>query len=170
MFYLIDFSVIRPDIGMLFWTTVIFLLVLWVLSRYAYTPIVDGLKIREDGIQDALNSAEQAKQEMANMQAENENLLQEAREERTKIIKEAKESGKKLINDARTEAKREARQLVDNAQQEIDNQKRKAIDIIKSELGVYAVDLAENIIKKQLDNHDAQVELAQKMVKDIDLN
>lgn len=170
MILLLEFNVIKPDIGMLFWTSLVFLLVLWVLAKYAFRPIADALRKREDTIQKALDSAEEAKAEVANMKAENDILLQEAREERAKILKEAKESGKKIINDAKTEAKKEAQGVVDNAMRDIENEKRKAFNAIKSELGQYAVDLAENLIKDQLDNNKSQEKLIQDTLDKIQLN
>lgn len=170
MILLLDFSVIRPDVGILFWTSLIFIFVVLVLGKKAVKPIVEALKQREDSIQKALDSAEDAKAEVAKMKAENDQLLHEAREERAKILQEAKESGQRIVKEAKEEAKYEAQQVINNAAHEIENQKRKAFESIKSELGQYAVELAENLIKSQLDNSEAQEKLIRETLDKIHHN
>ncbi len=109
MIFLADFSVIRPEPGLLIWTLLIFLLFWFLMSRFAFKPIAEGLKKRETDIQDALDQAKKAREEMANMQAENEKLLAQAREERALILKEAKEAKEEIIAEAKDRANNEYR-------------------------------------------------------------
>ena len=119
-----DFSVIKPDVGLLVWTTVFFLLFWLLIGKYAFKPIANALKKREDDIQDALDEAKRAKEEMANLKAENEKILAEARQERASIIKEANNLKSSIIKEAKEKAKEEAQRVATNAKLEIENEKK----------------------------------------------
>lgn len=166
--FLADFSVIRPDVGLLFWTTIIFLIFWFGLGKMAFKPIASALKKREDDIQTALDEAKKAQLEMAALNAKNEELLVEAREERAKILREAKEAKDSIINEARDKAKEEAQRIVTNAKIEIDNQKNAAMTELKNQVGVMAIDIAEKVIKKELAG--SQGSFVNKLVDDIKLN
>lgn len=166
--FLADFSVIRPDVGLLFWTTIIFLVFWFGLGKMAFKPIASALKKREDDIQSALDEAKKAKTEMAALNARNEELLVEAREERTKILREAKEAKEEIIKEARDKAKEEAQRIVTNAKIEIDNQKNAAMAELKNQVGVMAIDIAEKVIKKELAGN--QENFVNRLVNDIKLN
>jgi F-type H+-transporting ATPase subunit b len=168
--FLITFPPLSPDPGQFIWTTAIFLFVLIFLGRTAFKPIVNGLKKRENDIQEALDAAEKAKAEMANLQAENEKLLQEAREERTKIINEAKQAGENIVNDARNKAKSEANQIVESAQREIENQKKSAIEEVKKEVGAMAIGIAEQVLRENLKGKADQEALVNKLVQNMNQN
>ena len=101
MIFLADFTVIKPDFGLLFWTTIIFLLFWFIIGKFAFRPIAEALKERERDIQDSLDEAKKARQEMANLKSENEALLAQAREERSKILKDAKDARDNIINEAK---------------------------------------------------------------------
>ncbi len=147
---LADFSVIRPDFGLFFWTSVIFVLFWLLMSRFAFRPIADALLERQNDIQDSLDEAKKAREEMANLKAENQELLRQAQEERVAILREAKEAKDAIIAEAKNSAKAEASKIVANAKEQIENQKMAAVIELKNASGQMAIDIAERIMKKQL--------------------
>lgn len=170
MIYLADFSPILPDFGLFFWTTLIFLILLFILSKYAFKPIQQALKKREDDIQNSLDQAKKAREEIANLQSENEKLLKQAQEERANILKEAKEAKDSIIKEAKEQAKTEAQRIVSDAKEEIGNMKMEALTNVKNELGVMAIDIAEKVLLQKLDDDKEQEALVSKLVEDIKFN
>lgn len=170
MILLAEFNVIKPDYGLFFWTVLIFIVLWTFLAKKAFRPIANALKEREDSIREALASAETAKAEMANLQNQNEALLVQAREERTKMLNEARDSAGKIIAEAKNKAKDEAGKILESANLEIENQKKAAIQELKNQTGLMAVQIAETLLKKQLSNDQAQLDLARSLADDIKLN
>jgi len=170
LLFLLDFNPIKPDLGLILWTTLFFGLFWLLIGRAAFGPIARSLKSRQDDIQGALDEAKKAREEMANMKAENERILGEAREERSKILKEAKEAKTTIIAEAKDKAKEEANKIVANAKVEIDNQKSAAMTEVKNTVGLMALDIAEKVIQKELKNNPDQVSFANKLVEEINLN
>lgn len=170
MLFLGDFSVIKPDPGLLIWTTVIFLLFWFIMSRFAFKPIAEGLKKRENDIQDALDQAKKAREEMQNLHAENEKLLAQAREERSAILKEAKDAKEEIIAEAKERAGAEYKRKVDSALQDIENLKQAAMIDIKNKAGQMAIEIAEKVIRKELAGNAEQVSFAKDLASKINLN
>ena len=170
MFFLAEFTPIRPAWGLLFWTTIIFFLFWWLIGRFSFRPIAEALKKREHDIQSALDMAKNAREEMANLQAENQQLLAQARVERAEILKEAKEASSRMINEAKSRAKDEAQKIVVSAQREIENQKKHALEEVKNEVGMMALDIAEKVIRKQLSNDPEQKSYVDGLVDELKLN
>ena len=170
MIFLADFSPIKPDFGLLFWTTLVFLLVWIPIGRKAFKPILQALKDRETGIADALGSAEKARLEVANMKAENEQILAQAREERMKMLKEAKEQATAIVNESKNAAKEEASKIIVNAMQEIENMKLAVITDVKNQAGTLALEIAEKVIRKELKGNAEQVAFVNTLVKEMNLN
>ena len=168
MFYLFD--PIKPDIGLIFWTTVIFGLFWLIVGRYAFKPIANALRKRELDIQSALDQAKHAKREMANLKTENEKLLVEAREERAKILKEAKDAGEHIVQDAKNKAKEEAQKIVTSAQNEIEGLKKEALIEVKNQVGNMALDIAEQVLRSSLKEDQQQQALVETLVKEIKFN
>lgn len=168
--FLIDFSVINPDPGLLFWTSIIFLTLWFVLGRIGFKPIAKALKEREQSIHDALQQAETARQEMASLKAKNEEILGAAREERSNILKEARAIKENIISEAKEQAKVEADKIVANARQEIVNQKNAALADVKNIAGNLALEIAEKVIKRQLQNDSEQQAFVQQLAGEITLN
>ncbi|MFK8103167.1 MAG: F0F1 ATP synthase subunit B [Saprospiraceae bacterium] len=168
--FLADFSVVKPGIGLLFWTSIIFLFVWFFLGRMAFGPIQKALKDRENTIQDSLDEAKQAREEMSKLKAENESILAQAREERATILKEAKDAKDSMINEAKVKAKEEAQKIVASAKVEIENQKNAAMMEVKNKAGMMALGIAEKIIKKQLIGDGEQEKFANSLVDEIKLN
>jgi len=170
MFFLADFNVIRPDFGLLFWTTIIFLLFWFIIGKLAFKPIAEALRKRETDIQDSIDEAKRVKEEMASMKAENEKILAEARLERAQILKEAKDTKNEIITKARDDAKAEAQKISLNANTEIESQKRLAMIEAKNDVGNMALDIAEKIIKRELKSNPEHNAFVSKLVDDIKLN
>jgi len=170
MLFLADFNVLKPEPGLLFWTTVIFLLFWFIMSRFAFKPIGAALKQREVDIQNALDEAKKAREEMSQLQAENEKLLAQAREERSAILKEAKEAKEEIIAEAKERANAEYRRKVESAIQDIENQKQAALVSLKNQSGQMAVEIAEKILGRELSNKSEQESYAQSLVEKITLN
>lgn len=168
--FLVDFSPLKPDFGLLFWSSLFFILFWTLIGKFAFKPIVKALKDRQDEIQNSLDAAKTARSEMSNLKAENERILAEAREEKMNIIKEAKESATLLVSEARDKAKEEAQRLLQQAKLDIETAKKAAMVDVKNEIGVMSLQIAEKIIRKQLTDQKANVEYVEKLVDEIKLN
>lgn len=170
MIYLADFSPIKPEFGLFFWTLLFFLLFWGLIGKFAFKPINESLKKREGDIQDAIDLAKKTREEMNNMKSENERVLSEAREERARILAEAKETKNAIVGEARDKAKEEASKVISSAMQDIENQKKLAMIEIKDQVSKMALDIAEKVIRKELQNNPDQQAYAQKLVDDLNLN
>lgn len=144
-------QLITPDLGMVFWTTVIFILFWFLMGKYAFKPIVKAIKDREQSIDDALSAADKAKTEMQQLQSDNAALLKEAREESAKILKEAKEIKESVIAEAHNKAKDEAAKIVASAKLEIDAQKKAALSEVKNEVSKLSMEIAQKVLSRELD-------------------
>lgn len=156
--------------GLFFWQLLMFILLVVLLRKFAWKPILNAIESREEGIKDALDSAEKAKLEMANLNADNERLLQEARNERETMMKEAREIKAKMIADAKEEAQAEANKTIANAQAAIESEKKAAVAELKSTVATLSVEIAEKMVKSELSNKDKQLELVNSMLNDAKLN
>lgn len=163
-------ELVKPAIGLIFWMTLTFVIVLFLLKKFAWKPILSIIKEREQSIAQALESAEQAKREMKNLKAGNEKLLQEARLERDKILKEATEIRETMLNEAKTKAKQEAEKIISSARETINNEKNAAIAELKNQVASLSIDIAEKILKSELSNEDKQKALVSNLLQDVKLN
>ncbi|MBK7958049.1 MAG: F0F1 ATP synthase subunit B [Bacteroidetes bacterium] len=168
MIFLFDpISLITPDLGYVFWTTLAFVGFWFLIGKFAVRPIQNSIESRNKSIEDSLAQAEIARREIATMQAKNEDLLKEAREERTRIMNEAKATADKFRAEQIERAKADAAKLLNDAKTEIDNQKKQAMTEVKNEVGKLALEISEKIIRQQLSNDAAQQELVKKMVAEL---
>ncbi|NNC83103.1 MAG: F0F1 ATP synthase subunit B [Flavobacteriales bacterium] len=163
-------GLLSPGIGLLFWMTLTFLIVLFLLKKMAWRPILDALRQREENIESALQSAKEAKEEMARLKASNEDLLKEARNERDKMLKEAKEIREKTIAKAEQEAKEKAQAIMDRATADIHNEKMAAMTELKNQVADISLDIAEKVLRKKLADDNEQKALIDDLVKDINLS
>jgi len=170
MIYLVSFAPFQPTPGLALWSLIIFLLFWFLMSKYAFKPIMQGLKKRETDIQSALDEAKKAKEEMSNLQAENESLLQQAREERAAMLKEAKDTKNQIVTEAKDKAKVEANKIIADARLEIENQKKAAIADVKNQAGTLALDIAEKVLRKELKGDPQQVSYVNQLVSEISKN
>ena len=163
-------ELVTPELGLIFWTGISFLILLFLLRKFAWKPILGAVNTREESIKSALESAEAAKKEMENLTADNEKLLKEARAERDAMMKEARELKTKMIADAKDEAKIEADKMISNAQAAIQSEKKSAIAEIKTQVASLSLDIAEKVVKDELSNKDKQLKLVQSMLGEAKLN
>jgi len=163
-------GLLTPDYGLLFWMVLSFSIVLFILKKFAWKPILSALKEREKSIEGALKSAEKAKAEMAKMQADNEKILAEARLERDKLIKEARQMKDKIVEDAKALAQAEGQKMIEAARLSINSEKKAAIKEIKDQVAVLSIQIAEKLIKDKLADNANQSEYIDKLLKDIKLN
>lgn len=163
-------GILDPSIGLLFWMTLSFLIVMFLLKKFAWKPILEGLKTREEGIASALESAKAAKEEMARLKASNEDLLKEARAERDAMLKEAKEIREKTIATAAAEAKEKADAILAKATADIQNEKLAAMTELKNQVADISLNIAEQVLRDKLSDDSAQKSLVDKLVKDINLS
>lgn len=145
-------QLITPDLGMVFWTTLVFLLFWFLIGKFALKPITKAIKDREHFINDALSAADKAKAEMQQLQSDNAALLKEARDEGAKILKEAKEVKDSIIADAHGKAKEEAAKIVAAAKLEIDAQKKAALAEVKNEVSKLSLEIAQKVLGRELDS------------------
>ena len=158
------------SVGLFFWQTILFVLLVLLLKKYAWKPILDAVNEREKGIKNALESAQRAKEEMANLKADNDKLLKEARAERDSMLKEARDIKNKMINEAKDEAKAEADKLMVQAQAAIENEKKTAISEIKNQVAGLSLEIAEKVIKQNLTTDDNQQKLVKSLLEDSSLS
>lgn len=163
-------DLVIPDFGLLFWTALVFVLLILVLAKFAWKPILNAVNEREKNIADSLELAEKTKAEMIQLQSQNENLLKEARAERDKIMKEAHEIAAKMVEDSKATAKAEASKILASASQTIEMEKTAAMQQLKDHVAVLSIEIAEKIIKSELSSDDKQKALAAKLANDINLN
>jgi len=163
-------ELVTPGIGLIFWTGLVFLLLLFVLTKFVWKPVLKAVNEREQKISDALELAEKTKIEMKALQAQNENLLKEARAERDAIVKDAKEIAEKMVEDAKNTAKAEANKVVAAAREAINADKAAAIADLKKQVATFSIEIAEKIVRGELAADGKQKELAEKLAGDINLN
>jgi F-type H+-transporting ATPase subunit b len=149
-------QLLTPDLGLLIWTLLAFLIVFFILKKFAWPAIIKGLSDREQNIATSIASAEKVKLEMAQLKNDNEALLVRAREERALLLKEAKETRDKLIGEAREEAKSQAAKIVADAQVTINHQKMAAITDLKNQAGNLVIEITEKILRRELTNKAEQ--------------
>jgi F-type H+-transporting ATPase subunit b len=156
--------------GTVFWATVAFLVVAFLLKKMAWGPILKSLDERSQGIENALNEAERARQEMSKLQAGNEQLLREARDERDRILAEAKSLKDSIVGEARAKASEESTRIIEAARMEIDNQKKAAITELKNQVATLSVDIAEKLTREKLSDSDKQKALNESLIAEIRSN
>jgi F-type H+-transporting ATPase subunit b len=161
---------LKPEFGLLIWTLVAFLIVFFILKKFAWPAIIKGLKDRQDSIAESLATAERVKAEMAELKNENEALLARAREERAQLLKEARETKDKIINEAKEQAKTEANKIITEAQAAINTQKMAALTDVKNQVGKLVIEVSEKVLRRTLSNKEAQEAHIQDMVDEVKLN
>lgn len=150
--------------------TILLLLLILLMVKFAWKPILNSLNEREEGIQGALDAAENAKKEMENLQADNQKLLQEARLERETMLKEARELKSKMIADAQEEAQLQANKMISQAQEAIESEKKAAMAELKSHVAGLSLEIAEKVVRNELSNKDKQLQLVEEMLGEATLN
>jgi F-type H+-transporting ATPase subunit b len=163
-------GLVSPNPGTIFWMVIIFGIVLFILRKFAWAPILKALKEREESISNALSSADLARKEVAGLKADNEKIIAEARTDRDIILKEAKEIKEKIVAEAKEKAAQEAQKTIDQARQQIEAEKTAAISEIKKQVAELSVMIAEKVIKKELEKKGEQEKMVDGLIDDLKLN
>ncbi|HVM87702.1 MAG TPA: F0F1 ATP synthase subunit B [Puia sp.] len=163
-------KLLLPEFGLLIWTLLAFLIVFYILAKFAWPAIVKGLAAREKEIADSLATAEKVKAEMAQLKSDNEALLAQAREERAQLLKEARDTKDKIINEAKAQAKLEANKIIADAQVAIEQQKMAALTDVKNQVGSLVIEVSEKILRKQLSNKAEQENYIKQLANEVKLN
>ena len=163
-------ELLTPGTGLIIWQTFVFLLLVFLLGKLAWKPILSSLKEREMSIQEALDTAENARLELTKLKADNENLLRQAREERDKMLRETREAANRMKEEAQAEAKKSADKIIDDARTTIGIEKQAALKEIRIQVAMFSLEVAERLLKEKLSNDKAQKDLVQKYVNDIKVN
>ncbi len=161
---------VTPGIGLLFWMVIVFGLLLFLLKKFAWKPILTALHEREQSIDEALKSAEYAREQMTKLQSDNEAMHKQAREERDQILKEAKEMKDNIISDAKKSAEDEGKKMILRATEEINKQKQSAIAELKGQVATLSVSIAEKLIANQLSNNTEQQAIIANQVNNLNNN
>jgi len=163
-------DLLNPSFGLLIWTLIAFLIVFFILKKFAWKPILSSLKDREEGIADAIATAEKVKAEMVLLKSENEALMAKAREERAAMIKEAKEASDKMLANAKEKAKSEYDRIVADAQLAIQQQKNAALTDVKNQAGNLIIEVTEKLLRRELSDRAAQESYIKQLTDDVTLN
>ncbi len=163
-------GLVTPNPGTIFWMLIIFGIALYILRKFAWKPILNALKDREQSIASALNSAEEAKREVASLKADNEKIIIEAKQEKNIILKEAREMKDKIVAEARDKAITEGAKSIELAKQQIQAEKDAAINDLKKQVAELSVLIAEKVIRKELSNKAEQEKMVNGLVDEIKLN
>jgi len=163
-------ELVTPSIGLIFWTSLVFIILLALLTKFAWKPILSAVKERESKIDDALQAAEQAKLDMAKLKSQNEDLRLEALAERDALLKDAREMKEKMIIEAKAVAKVEGDRVIESAREAIKNEKMAAVTEIKNQVAALSIEIAEKIIKQELSTDEKQKALVTNLVGEVNLN
>jgi F-type H+-transporting ATPase subunit b len=163
-------ELVQPSFGLIFWMVISFSIILFLLRKFAWRPILGMIKERENSIEQALESAERAKEEMKALQSSNERILAEARSERDAMLKEAREIREKMIVDAKGLANKEGERMLASARENIQNEKMAAITELKNQVATLSIEIAEKILKSELSSDEKQKSLVNTLLKDVNLN
>lgn len=163
-------ELVSPGIGLIFWMTLSFGIVLFILKKFAWKPILKSLRDREDTIDEALNTANKTREEMKQLQFSNEALLKQAKEERDGILSDARKIKESIIEESKSKANEEANRIIEGAKESIQNEKMAAITDLKNQLAVLSIEIAEKILKEELSEAKKQKEYVQKLIDDVNFN
>ena len=160
-------SILTPDLGLLFWMLLGFLVIFFVLAKYGFPAITNMVEERKRYIDDSLRKAHEASERLENIKQESEAILQEAREKQAQILKEAAETREAIISKAQQKAKGESARLLSEAQNEIESQKQKAIRDIRAQVAELSVQSAEKVIREKLSSSAEQMKMIDRLLDDV---
>ena len=163
-------NLVTPDIGLLFWMLVSFGIVLFILKKYAWKPILKSLDERNNFIQESIDSAKKAREEMASLKADHEVIITDAKNQRDAILKEAREIKDKMIAEAKGLASKEGERMITSARESIQNEKMAAITVLKNQVAHLSIEIAEKILKQELAEKDKQKTIIKNLLEDVKMN
>ncbi len=163
-------ELVTPNLGLIFWMTLSFLILVWILGKFAWKPVMKGLQAREQRIEDALTQAEKAREEMKQLKFSNEQLLKEAKDQRDEILREARKVKESIIEEAREKANAEANRILENTRESIHFEKMAAITELKNEIATLSVEIAEKVLVSELSDKGKQKQLIDRLLGDVNFN
>ena len=163
-------DLVTPVFGLIFWTSIVFIILLLLLKKLAWTPILENVDIRNKSIEDALSAAEKARDEMSNLKNDSDRILKEARADRDKILKEAREIKSSIVSEAKNLAKEEAEKMISSAKSVIQTEKVAAVSELKNTVGTLSIEIAEKVLKTELKDPEKQNAYINDLLKSIKLN
>ena len=163
-------ELVNPGIGLLFWMTLSFGLLLFVLGKFAWKPILKAIHDREDSIETALHSAEKAREDMQALKADNELLLKQAREERDAMLRDARKMKDGILEEARTKANEQGQRIIETARESIQFEKMAAITELKNQIAIFSIEIAEKVIQQELSDKEKQKQFTEKLIEKIKLS
>jgi len=163
-------ELVTPGLGLIFWMVLSFSVILFILKKYAWKPILKALKEREITIDTALKSADKAKEEMEQLMADNEKIIKEAKNERDNLLKDARQVKDKIISEAKQKANSEAKIIIEDAMGKIESEKEAALSEIKNQVAGFSIEIAERILKKKLEKTKDQKDLINELINEIKIN
>jgi F-type H+-transporting ATPase subunit b len=163
-------DLLLPKLGLFFWALVIFLILVFILSKFAWKPIMSAIRQREDDIQTSIDEAKRVREEMSKLKSENEALLAQARIEREGILKEARDMASAIVAKAHEAAAADAKRTTEKAREEIRAEKLAALTDVKNQVAILSLEIAEKVLSEELKNPAAQQQLVDRYVKDLHLN
>ncbi|MBK6521052.1 MAG: F0F1 ATP synthase subunit B [Bacteroidia bacterium] len=163
-------SLVTPGIGLIFWTAIVFLLLLGILGKFAWKPILNAIKTREEGIEKALGAADTALKEVRELKSNNDKMLLEARNERDALMKEARETKESIVAEAKSKAQKDADRIMASAREQIINEKNAAVAELKNQVASLSIEIAEKILRSDLSTDEKQKALVSNLMKDVNLN
>ena len=163
-------ALVTPAIGLMFWTCVVFVLLLVLLKKFAWKPILDAVDERNESIDNALKAADKAKEEMASLNADNKRIIIEAKKQRDLLLKEGREIKLSIITEAKEQANVEADKILTSAKDQISTEKMKALTELKNQVASLSIDMATIVIKSELKDADKQKQLVSQALKESELN
>lgn len=163
-------ELVTPGLGLIFWMTLAFAVVLWILAKYAWNPILKTIKAREESIEQALQHAEQARQELRNLKATNEEMIRQAKEERENIVRETLLLKDRMIAEAKEKASEEAQLIIQKTREMLEYEKQAALVDLKNQIGLLSIDIAEKLLTRELSDKEVSRQYVEKLVNEVDLN
>ncbi|MFB6317105.1 F0F1 ATP synthase subunit B [Saccharicrinis sp. FJH54] len=163
-------DLITPGIGLIFWTTIVFLLLMTLLGKFAWKPILKAVHLREANINDSLKAAEQARIELASLEQDKEMIVRDAKSEKLRLIDEGKATQVEIIREAKVKAKQEAEKIVESAKKDFEAEKQKAVESLKQQLAVISIDMASKILESEIDTTKKHEEIINKMLDKANFN
>lgn len=163
-------ELVTPEFGTVFWMSLSFLMILFILKKFAWKPILSALKERETSIDNALRSADKAREEMEQLKADNEKIIKEAKNERDNLLKDARLVKNMIISEAKEKAITETEKIIEDARVKIESEKDAALDEIKNQIAIFSIEIAEKILKKKLESTKDQKDMINDLLDEIKLN
>jgi F-type H+-transporting ATPase subunit b len=163
-------ELVSPGIGLIFWMTLSFGIVVWLLGKFAWKPIMKALHEREENINSALHAADKAREEMESLKFNNEQLLKEAKDDRDALLRDARKVRETIIEEARVKATEEASRIIESAKANIEYEKLAALHDLKNQLGILSIEIAEKILKEELSKSDKQEALMKRLLEEVKFN